>query len=71
MLVTNIPPRLNTNSNNNLDDKKDLINMSYSKKDIFYKKLPKIKNYRSLFMKNFYVVLRSLYACGIWAFAPI
>jgi hypothetical protein len=55
MLVTNIPPRLNTNSNNNLDDKKDLINMSYSKKDIFYKKLPKIKNYRSLFMKNFYI----------------
>ena len=59
MLVTNIPPRLNTNSNKNkIDDKKTVennINISYSNKDIFYRKLPKIKNYRSLFMKNFYV----------------
>ena len=59
MLVTNIPPRLNTNSNKNkIDDKKTVennINVSYSNKDIFYRKLPKIKNYRSLFMKNFYV----------------
>ena len=57
MLVTNIPPRLNTNSNKT-DNKKPAennINISYSNKDIFYRKLPKIKNYRSLFMKNFYV----------------
>ena len=60
MLVTNIPPRLNTNNNynNKSEDKKgseNLINISYSNRDIFYKKLPKIKNYRSLFMKNFYL----------------
>ena len=56
MLVTNIPPRLNTN-NNKLEDKKNIDNyknISQSNKDIFYRKLPKIKNYRSLFMKNFY-----------------
>ena len=55
MLVTNIPPRLNTN--HNIDEKKSTenINISYSNKDIFYRKLPKIKTYRSLFMKNFYV----------------
>ena len=55
MLVTNIPPRINVNK---ADDKKTIennINISYSNKDIFYRKLPKIKNYRSLFMKNFYV----------------
>ena len=60
MLVTNIPPRLNTNNNynNKSKDKKspeNLINISYSSRDIFYKKSPKIKNYRSLFMKNFYL----------------
>ena len=49
MLVTNIPPRINTNENRMND-----INSSNSNKDMFYKKLPKIKNYRSLFMKNFY-----------------
>ena len=55
MLVTNISPRLNTN--HNIDEKKSTenINISYSNKDIFYRKLPKIKTYRSLFMKNFYV----------------
>ena len=55
MLVTNIPPRLNTNSNK--DEKKSAennINISSSNRDIFYRKLPKIKTYRSLFMKNFY-----------------
>ena len=56
MLVTNIPPKLNIN--NKTDDKKaaeNNINISYSNRDIFYRKLPRIKNYRSLFMKNFYV----------------
>ena len=60
MLVTNIPPRLNTNNNynNKSKDKKspeNLINISYSSRAIFYKMSPKIKNYRSLFMKNFYL----------------
>ena len=50
MLVTNIPPRINTNENRMND-----INSSNSNKDMFYKKLPKIKNYRSLFMKNFFI----------------
>ena len=57
MLVTNIPPRINT-KNNKIDDKKTVenyVNTSNSNKDIFYRKLPKIKNYRSLFMKNFYI----------------
>ena len=56
MLVTNIPPKLNIN--NIKDEKKsneNNINISYSNRDIFYRKLPKIKTYRSLFMKNFYV----------------
>ena len=57
MLVTNIPPRLSVSNNNKSEDKKaqeNLINISYSNRDIFFRKLPKIKNYRSLFMKNFY-----------------
>ena len=56
MLVTNIPKRLNTNSNK--DEKKSAENnvgLSSSNRDIFYRKLPKIKTYRSLFMKNFYL----------------
>ena len=48
MLVTNIPPRAGApTSDNSQDDKKQ-------DEDIM-KKLPKINNYRSLFMKNFYM----------------
>jgi hypothetical protein len=48
MLVTNIPPRTgNQPVSNPEDDKKQ--------NDDIMTKLPKIKNYRSLFMKNFYM----------------
>lgn len=48
MLVTNIPPRAgNQPASNPEDDKKQ--------NDDIMTKLPKIKNYRSLFMKNFYM----------------
>ena len=48
MLVTNIPPRAgNQPVSNPEDDKKQ--------NDDIMTKLPKIKNYRSLFMKNFYM----------------
>ena len=48
MLVTNIPPRIgNQPASPSNDDKKQ--------NDDIMTKLPKIKNYRSLFMKNFYM----------------
>ena len=57
MLVTNIPPRLNTNNNQSEDKKvvENYMNMNNSNKDLIYRKLPRIRNYRSLFMKNFYI----------------
>ena len=57
MLVTNIPPRLNTNNNKSEDKKvvENYMNMNNSNKDLIYRKLPRIRNYRSLFMKNFYI----------------
>ena len=57
MLVTNIPPRLNTNNNKSEDKKvvENYMSMNNSNKDLIYRKLPRIRNYRSLFMKNFYI----------------
>jgi hypothetical protein len=57
MLVTNIPPRLNTNNNQSEDKKvvENYMSMNNSNKDLIYRKLPRIRNYRSLFMKNFYI----------------
>ena len=48
MLVTNIPPKIGVLPVTNTEEKKQ------EGEDIL-KKLPKIKNYRSLFMKNFYL----------------
>ena len=48
MLVTNIPPRIASQPGSPTNDDK-------KQNDDIMMKLPKIKNYRSLFMKNFYM----------------